>query len=82
MVGEKGKFTGEIAGICKFIENHPKVSNYRSLSTVWNIEGKWHNVIPYFVISISFNNFEDTFAVLLIAFSMLNSQLYPRNSGL
>ena len=30
MIGEKGKFTGEIAGKRKFIENHPKVSNYRS----------------------------------------------------
>ena len=34
MVGEKGKFTGEIAGKRKFIENHPKISNYRSLSAI------------------------------------------------
>ena len=36
MVDEKGKFTREVAGkykvIFKFIENHPKMSKYRSRS--------------------------------------------------
>ena len=34
MVGAKGQFTGEIAGKRKLIENHPKISNYRSLSAI------------------------------------------------
>ena len=34
MVGEKGKFTRGIAGKCKFIENHPKISKNRSLSAI------------------------------------------------
>ena len=53
MVGEKGKFTGEIAGKRKFIENHPKMSKYRSLSAIWNIRENGQNVIRYFAISIS-----------------------------
>ena len=52
MVGEKRKFTGEIAGKRKFIETHPKISNYtRSFSKIKH-KGKWHNVIPFFAISI------------------------------
>ena len=39
MVDEKGKFTREVANskykvIFKFIENHPKISKYRSRSAV------------------------------------------------
>ena len=34
MVGEKGKFTGENAGKRKFIENHSKIFNYKSLSAI------------------------------------------------
>ena len=38
MVGEKGKFTKKVAGkykvIFKFIENHSKISKYRSRSAI------------------------------------------------
>ena len=31
MVGEKGKFTGEIDGKCKFIKNYPKICTIEQL---------------------------------------------------
>ena len=41
MVDEKRKFTSEVAGkhkvIFKLIENHPKISKYRSRSAILNI---------------------------------------------
>ena len=43
-------------------------------------KGKWQNVFRYFAVSIVLNNLEDTFAVLPLAFSMLTSPVYPRNS--
>ena len=74
---EKGRFTRETAGkhkiIFKFIENDP---NYQSVEVVERYEtsGKMAKFC-YFAISDSLTVFGDTFAVLALAFSLLNSRV-------
>ena len=48
---------------------------YQSIKVfqLYDTSGKWQNVICYFAFSSSLSIFEDTFAVLPLAFSMLSS---------
>ena len=73
---EKGLFTREVAGkhkiIFKLFENYPKHQSIKVFQ-LYDTSGKWQNIIQYLAFSSSLSIFEDTFAVLPLAFSMLSS---------
>ena len=64
----------------KLSSNSLKISQkYLSIKVfqLYDTSGKWRDVIRYFAFSSSLSIFEDTFAVLPLAFSMLNFLVQP-----
>ena len=74
---EKGPFTQEVAGkhkiIFKFLKKLPQKYQRIKVFQLYDTSGKWQNGIRYFAFSSSLSIFEDTFAVLQLAFSVLSS---------
>ena len=79
MVNLTMEVTGKHKVIFKFIENHPKILKYRSRSAILMIRENGKILFGTILFS-GLQHFEDTFAVLPLAFSMLNSHVLPRYS--